>query len=215
MKKIILLTVSFISHLAFGGETIQPQKMSVEAYLRTVGQQYDIFFAAETAYARRQPDYILSETLAITAFPTNVDMALATLTNLLTNITVRVDSHDRRVHYVMDRRLLEIPDYVMDRTLAAVDFSGNAFDFLEQLGQTAPPIVNDNIFSIGAGPIVANQSTAISIHEKNITVREALTQGVNLEGYNRIIWTSCAYLDSPRTTIKYNGPRRILPPSNQ
>ena len=130
MKKIILLTISLISHLALGRETVQPQKMSVEAYLRTIGQQYDIFFAAETAYARRQPDYILSETLAITAFPTNVDTALATLTNLLTNITVRVDSHDRRVHYVMDRRLLEMPDYVMNRTLAAVDFSGNAFDFL-------------------------------------------------------------------------------------
>ncbi len=214
MKKIIIwLTVSFIGHLALGGETVQPKKMFVEDYLEDVGKRYDVFFAAETAYARRQPDYILSQTLAITAFPTNVDMALATLTNLLTNITVRVDSHDRRVHYVMDRRLLEMPDYVMNRTLTAVDFSGNASDYLEQLGQTAPPIVNDNNVNNGGGPIVVNHDTAISIHEKNIAVREALTRGVNLEGYNRIIWTSCAYLDSPKTEIKYNGLQRIFPPS--
>ena len=71
-------------------------------------------------------------------------------------------------------------------------------------------IHNSHFFVNGNGPVFVNEGTGIDIDEKNVGVRDALTDGVSLDGYNRIVWTAMTLTDSGEISIHYKGNPRII-----
>jgi hypothetical protein len=40
----------------------------------------------------------------------------------------------------------------------------------------------------------------------NVSVRDAVSNGINLHGYNRLIWTAFTSLDTHQTVVNFRGP---------
>lgn len=204
MEKIILIfAFSLTANFVFGGEEIGTEKMSLSIFLQKTAKRCDVFFTVEEACAKNYSEILMAETISVSSFPTNIDSFVFHLTNSITNLMVISDKSNSHIYHIVDTRLLGLKGYAMEKPLDSVNYQGDAKGFIKCIAEKAAGLSSQDI-SFG-GPIVLNEDTLISIDAKNITVRNALSNGVNLNGYRRIIWTSSTLLEKVETPVKYMG----------
>jgi hypothetical protein len=203
---IVLLLLPLWLAAASSIEQSPQDKLPLHTYLQLVGKQLDVFFTVEAAYSGNYSDVQLSQPVSMPRVPEDIQSAVFILTNALTNLTVTATATNARIYHIVDRRLLEPNNYAMNQVLDAIQYSGNAADFVTLVGQKAPGIFNQNL-SLSAVSF-GNGGTRISIDARKIQIRDALSEGVNLRGYSsytRLIWTSVTSLETLKTPVQYHG----------
>ena len=96
-------------------------------------------------------------------------------------------------------------DYAINRVLKSIKFEGDGEHFVNDIKKTVPNVLNQHW---GGNPLedIGNEVTAISIDNVNVSVRDAVSNGINLHGYNRLIWTAFTSLDTHQTVVNFRGP---------
>ena len=208
MKIHISLLVVVSSLIIFCEQSVFSQQMPLEKFIHEAGGKYNVYFTLEGAYSGDSySEMLLAENISIQGLTNDVGSAISAITNADTNLAVIVDKA-KKIYHIVDKRLLGIDDYAMVQTLDSIKFNGNAGDFIKKINEKFPNLIS-NTFYYGA-VVIPNESTTISIDDKTISVRDALDDGVDLNGYNRLIWTSFTSLETRQTRIKFQGQRPPL-----
>jgi len=217
MKKticLILLSIIALTSLSLYGENqVKPLDMPLKTFLRKAGKICGVYFTVEEGFENKYPDYILEKNISLSSTPTNIESAILCLTNSFKNLTIVVDSANKHIYHIIDSRLLSEKDYAMNQVLDSVKYNDTAHKYVDFLSEKALGLSNQNVHDIGSGEVVAaNWVTKVSLEATNISVRDALSDGVNLQGYNRIIWASSASLETLKIKVQYQGPKPPLDP---
>ena len=131
----------------------------------------------------------------------------------MTNVTVMTDKANNRIYHLVDKRLYDMGDYAMSRVLESVKFEGDGRAFVNRIKEAVTNVLNQNMFGGNIGS--PNDATTISIDSVEVNVRDALSNGVDLHGYNRLIWTAFTPLETHQTTIHFLGTTNFMPRGNQ
>jgi hypothetical protein len=112
-----------------------------------------------------------------------------------------------------------LSDYAVSRELPSIKFRGDGESFINHIKQTVTNISNQEGIPIGRGYGSDNSVTEITIDAVDISVRGALsnginqrgysnglTNGVNENGYNRLMWTATTALAIHETEVHFFGP---------
>jgi hypothetical protein len=204
-----LVVAGLVTSVTCGSEPQQAKGPRLEDFLKEVGRTYNLFFTVEGAYSGRIriDDPLLNQSIAVSAVATNLQSVIFTITNSIANLVVIADTHTSNVYHLVEIALVGMPGYTMNQIVQSVEFKGNAAAFVRRLSETFPNLSNREGAVLGAGPVFLNEGTATSINEERITLRDALTDGVNLLGYSRLVWTSMTSLETGQIQVSYKGPR--------
>lgn len=172
-------------------------------FLEQAGKNIDVFFTLEGISTQNIHDFLMVQPVTSPFLPTNKEAIFYAVTNSLTNMIVIADQSDTRVYHIVDKRLFESTNYAMGQVLDSVKFQGNAARYVDYLNRRAPNLLNQN--TLTGAVLIPNENTPITIDSKNTSLRDALSNGVKLDGYNRIIWTAFASLKTGDIRIKFNG----------
>ena len=205
MKKHIYLAVYCLSILpSFGAQEAAVQQLQLKDFLHDAGNKCDVYFTVEGACPSNMfSDVLMLEDVFSKGAPGDISAVISSLTNSITNLTVTADASNKRIYHVIDSRLLVLDDYAMNRVLESIKFDGDAETFVSHIEQGVPNLLNQSIF--GSTFIALNDATAISISYANVSVRDALSNGVDLRGYNRLIWTAFTPLETRQTEVHFLG----------
>ncbi len=205
MKNFTYICAVIVSVLSgFGAQVVFAGQIPLEQFVREMGNKYDVWFTLEGAYpGQTYSSMVLAESVVVQSAPADIESVIFDLTNSIRYLTVVVDAGNRAIYHIIDRRLLELSDYCMSGILDSVKFEGKAADFVDRIKAKVPTLSNQK-FSLGP-VIVVNSATRISIDDKSVTVRDALSNGVSLTGYGRLIWTSFTSLETRESQIQFTG----------
>jgi hypothetical protein len=174
-----------------------------------------VYFTLEQSFGTNEfgtneaSDLWVLEEVKATNIPGDIESVLSIITNSITNLTVLPDASKKRIYHLIDKEVFGFADYPMKRVLDTIKFEGNGRDFVRYIGKTVTNLINqvsyDGMFD------AYNAATPISIDEVKVTVRDALSNGVDLRGYNalgynRLIWTAYTDLETHQTEVHFIGP---------
>jgi len=215
MKKSYIYFIYFLicsaGYSLLGEEQSNTSNIQFETFLKTTGKRYSLFFTVEGAYEKQNSQFPFGEKVLMTDMPTNISSAIFALTNSIANLAVIADIADKRIYHIVDVRLLEKNGCHMNEVMDSAKFQGKANKFVNFINGRVPGLSNESIYA-NSDFVAANWLAVISIDATNISVRDALSDGINLQGYNRIIWKSFTSLETLKTTVQYLGPRSPLDP---
>jgi hypothetical protein len=169
---------------------------------------YGIYFTIEGACPSNIPsDMLLVEGVSSPGVAGDIKSVISVITNSITNMIVLTNAVDKRIYHIVDKRLSKLDDYAIIRVLTSIRFEGDAYAFLNHIKQTVTNVLNETMFSYGSDMSQAdNEVTRISIDKQMVTMRDALSEGVDLHGYSRIIWTAFTPVDTHQTIVHFLGP---------
>jgi hypothetical protein len=205
MKKPIYLSVICLSVLqSASAQGVAAQRTSLDQFIHDAGNKYDVYFTVEGACPSNiLSNFPLAEEVSTKGVPGDINAVLSALTNSITNLTVMADAANKRIYHLVDKRLLGLDDSAMNRVLESIKFEGDAETFVNHIKETVPNLLSQS-FSTG-DLIIWNGGTAISINDVKASVRDALSNGVDLRGYNRLVWTGFTPLETHRTEVHFLG----------
>ena len=208
MKKHYYLAVVIANtFLALGVQEVFGDQLPLSTFINEVANKYGVVFTVESAYLDESYSQSqLGELISFQQLPTNIDSAILALTNSLTNLTVTIDSANSKMYHIIDRRLIEMDGYAMGEVLKSIKFDGNGQDFVNYLGKAVTNLINGQ-HSTGA-IIMLNYGTDVSIDAKEVSVRQALSKGVDLNDYKRyqgVVWNSSTSLKTRQTSVVFLG----------
>ena len=168
-----------------------------------------MYFTIEESFATNGSTdlWVLKEVKA-TNVPEHIESVLSIITNSITNLTVLPDASNKHIYHLIDKQLLRLDDYPLSRVLDAIKFEGDGGSFVRYIGKTVPSLINQITYSMFDA---SNVATAISIDAVKVSVRDALSNGVDLHGsnqlgYKRLIWTAYSPREVHQTEIHFMGP---------
>jgi hypothetical protein len=189
---------------AFGPQAAFADQIPLERFVHDMGDKYNVWFTIEGSYAgNKYSNGLMVENVSVQGAPADIESVLFALTNSIPDLTVIADSTNKSVYHLIDKRLLGLDDYAMGVVLETIKFEGNAAAFVDHLKEKVPHLRNQE-FSAGS-VLFINAATAISIDEKAVSMRDALSNGISLRGYSRLVWTSFTSLESRETLIQFRG----------
>jgi len=211
MKKYLHVLVIFSSIvIPSGSQDVPALHTPLDQFIHEAGNKWDVYFTIEGASdGTIYSEMLLLEVVTAHSVPTNLDSAISALTNSVTNLTVMADTDNQHIYHLVDKRLLGLEDYAMNRILQSMKFDGDAWSFVNHIKEGIPNVLNQNVF--GSRVTGVNQGTSISINSAKVSVRDALSNGVDLRGYSRVIWTGFTPLETHQTTIHFLGTTNFIP----
>jgi transcriptional regulator CtsR len=177
----------------------------LDEFLQNAGTKCDVYFTVEQGFSTNGSSHLFEvQEVKATNTPEVIDQVLSLITNSITNLTVLQDRSNKRIYHLIDRSLIDADDYTMIRVLDVINFKGNGAEFVRIIGQSVPNLLNE----LGYDPMFgcSNTATDISIDSAKVSVRDALSNGINLHGYNRLIWTAYTTLETHKTKLHFIGP---------
>ena len=160
-------------------QQVAAQHTILKYFLEEAGNKSDVHFTVEGAYPSNMfSDVLISEYISSTHSSGDIESVLSALTNSITNLTVMTDVSNKMIYHLIDKRLTGLDNYAMNVVLTNIIFKGDADTFVDHLQETISNISNPTMY--GGDLIILNGGTSISIDDRNVTVREALSKGVNL-----------------------------------
>ena len=177
----------------------------LEEFIGDAANKYDVYFTIEGACPSNLfSDLLMIENVVTTNVPGDISAVISAVTNSITNLTVVREESNNHIYHIIDKRLFGMGDYPMGRVLESIMFQGDGWAFVNHIGAAFPNIVSQTGFS--GMTDASNQETTISIDKLKVTLRDALSDGINLHGYDRIIWTAFTPLETHRTEVHFTGP---------
>jgi hypothetical protein len=203
-KHVYLFAVVIFVLYAFGAQEVVADQLPLGYFLQEAGNKCDVYFTLEGAYeGTTYSSMLLGQRVTSQGLPADVESLIFALTNSIPNLTVKADAANKLIYHIMDKRLLASKDYVMNEVLESVKFDGNAAGLVDRIKEKLPRLSNQ---SFGQAPVlVINNTTGIALDAKTVSVRDALSNGVNLVGYNRLVWTSFTSLETYQTMVHFLG----------
>jgi hypothetical protein len=193
-------------------ETMQTPLVFV---LERLGEKYDRYFTIEQASKDRQSTNWLEALSVAVPVPKKhetsseqqtLEQALQSLN--ISAVSFERDAKDARIIHVIDKRLMNLPAYALNKQVNALSFEGTVLAFLEKLESLGFPVTVQRVFAVGGPPPFLNVSSPVRLHEFTGTLRQALTVAIPQRGYHRVVWTATTRLGGPKleTLIAYQGP---------
>jgi hypothetical protein len=172
-----------------------------------LGNQYDRFFTVEEAWTETEPMNLLKDGMVQRPKPTgNVFRDLDQLRKLIPDFTYYADKRNPRIIHVSDSRVAQQKGYGLDQVVKEINFEGLAFDLVNVIGQ-------QGIRVSSRGPIDTTEMlfldlvTRVHVKGKRLTVRDALSNSIPLEGRSsRILWIAETKLGIGEITyVRFRG----------
>jgi len=98
----------------------------------------------------------------------------------------------------------------MTRVLDSIKFEGDAWSFVNHIKEVVPNISNQNVFAFTGSFIIMNGATKVSVDNVNVSVRDALSDGLDLNGYSRLVWAAFTPLETHQTQVQFMGKTNIV-----
>jgi hypothetical protein len=205
MKQHVCLSAICLCVLqATAAQEIATQHTPLEKFIGDAANKYDVYFTIEGACPSNVFDsLVLIEDVATRSVPADINAVISAVTNSITNMIAVHEESNKKIYHIIDRRLFRMDDYPMGMVMESIEFEGDGGSFVNHIGATFTNVVNQE----GIDLIESfNEETTIAIDKVRVSVRDALSDGVDLHGYNRIIWTAFTPLETHRTYVHFIGP---------
>lgn len=187
------------------------QHTELDQFLQESGKNCNVYFTFEGSCPSNVfSDLMLGEEVSKPTLPGDINSVLAVLTNSMTNLTVLQDGAKKHIYHVIDKRLLKLGDYSMTRVLDSIKFEGDAWSFVNHIKEVVPNISNQNVFAFTGSFIIMNGATKVSVDNVNVSVRDALSDGLDLNGYSRLVWAAFTPLETHQTQVQFMGKTNIV-----
>jgi len=201
------------SHTAKGqGSMIEAQAtlpVSLGRLLYELGDTYDVFFTIEEAWSdSRRIDSLESHVLQRKSNKEDIQQELEELRQVIPNFTFQVNEASPRIFHIIDGRLAQQQGYGLDSILTMIDFTGKVRDLITEISDQGAPILQRNFFVIGDPFMLSDRITVLHVQGEGLKVRDALSNFIPLDEYNRVIWTTITRIGANETSINFRGPRR-------
>jgi hypothetical protein len=132
--------------------------------------------------------------------------ALDELSQSVPHFTWHADSSNPKIIHIVDERLLHRRAYALDMVIGELDFAGTVNHLVDTIAAKRIPVS-----SLGGADVrdamMTDYKTQVQVKGKSLTVRDALTNFVPLEGREPILWLAETRLEgSDQTTyITFRG----------
>jgi len=183
-----------------------PDSVSLEDLLASLGKQYDCYFTVEGGWRNHEAiNAVARRAVTPPQKASTLAEAIDELAKGAPGLRFEIDKRQNRIVHVIDRRLDGQTGYGLDTVIPTFVFSGQTMELVSELRKSGVPIGNENTFAVGQR-ITFDASTNANVNARDYTVREILSDFIPLDGYNRVIWTASTRI-SPRSDsmIHYRG----------
>ncbi len=161
--------------------------------LADLGRNYDCFFTIEDGAQEDEPGNRLEaewtrRTLA------NVGLAkeLERLRQTVPNFSYEFNPANSRIMHIIDARLKQQKGYALDRTIDSLDFTGKVNELPDAIGKQGIPIALPTWQSTHEQ---RDGSTILQVKGGGLTVRDALSNFISLDGRASILWIARTKLE--------------------
>jgi hypothetical protein len=125
---------------------------------------------------------------------------LEQLRQTVPNFSYEFDPENPRVVHFIDTRLKEQEGYGLQGTIKSLDFTGTLDDLLNAIGKQGIP-VSPQLGRYTHEPW--DSSTVVNVKGEGLSVRNALSNFVKLDGRDRILWVARTKLEPKAVSYVY------------
>ncbi|MGH9761629.1 MAG: hypothetical protein ACREDR_19830 [Blastocatellia bacterium] len=173
--------------------------------LLAIGERCGCFFTMEEAWAEGESLNAMEAALVPKGLVNDTPQAaIARLNNIVPNFSYNIDSIDKRIVHIRDRRLLAIGrDYALDEIVGPLDFAGHPADLVRSIAARGVPIT-EKAFVTFTDPL--DRDTVIHVKGARMSVRTALTDFLpfDTERKGKILWIARTKLEAgSKTSIHF------------
>ena len=178
------------------------ESVTLEEALADLGRSNHYFFTVEYAW---KPGDFTSWVLRATQVQkprqnSSLWKELERLRHKLPNFTYTLNQGNPRIIHIMDSRLANLQGYGLDRIIDRIDFSGDVYHLINDIGGKGVPISSRGPIDVQDLPNV-DQSSNVHVMGQRLSVRDALSNFISLEGRGPILWKAATKL--PQGEITY------------
>jgi hypothetical protein len=172
--------------------------------LLELGNTYECYFTIEEGFVEDEPENGLElQILPRDQQYSELKTEMAALNQKLPNITYEVDDKNPRIVHIIDVRLRQQSNYPLNRTISTINYNGHLEGLIAVIRKKGIPISGPRLMTF-ADMRSVDLKTIVQIQGQELTVRNALTNFIKLEGRSRILWTARTPLGEEMSYIQFN-----------
>jgi len=189
--------------------TPKVEQVSLLTLLSELGDAQNYHFTIEEAWQAGEPMNSM-QTYQVTkgSLKAPVVQRLKELQQVIPHFTFEINKTSPRIIHIIDKRLVEQNGYVLEQVLKEIDFKGKTRELVSAIAAKGVAVAPQNTYAVGV-PFEIDWTTEVYVKGEGLTVRDALTNSIPLEGYKRTIWVATTKLGRGETTfVNFLGPRK-------
>lgn len=222
MKYLLIITFGFVigslylilTHGSVVNSSLQPmntEDVELRQLLKQIGDRYDCYFTIEIVPTSAENAYSLetvrlpvgSATFLSGLEGKNLRDGLESLKAFVPNLSYSFADGKATVVHIIDVRLTQQSGYSMDKAIESLNFEGPLIDLPNALGKNGVEIGSKN-FGDTRELAINDRSTTIKANQKNIKVRDILTNSLDLQKRGRVLWIAETGLGGDKKTyVRY------------
>lgn len=204
MKKSTILVFAIvvgIVHLSatqsFGQNTMSqaPEKFIVlRDMLREMGNKYDCHFTMEIGLVSGDHIHSLANVYSIDRRDVilamqemNLTEAMELLHNRVPHLTYKFNRFNPKIIHIIDSRLIQKKNYALEKIIGDISFDGKVSDLIDAISQKGVAVSSRGAVDIYESMGV-DYSTRLTVVEKKKSVRDILSNSLQLKVRGRVLW---------------------------
>lgn len=135
-----------------------------------------------------------------------LNAALDELSQSVAHFTWHADASNPKIIHIIDEHLLRRRGYALDMVIGELDFAGTVNRLVDAIAAKGVPVSSLGGADVGDA-MVTDYKTIVQVKGKGLTVREALTDFVPLDGRGPILWLAQTRIEGPDQTtyVRFRG----------
>jgi len=170
-------------------EKPQEESVTLEEALADLGRNNNYFFTIEQAWKDGDlTHWLLNATHVHKPRPnSSIWKELERFRHKLPNFTYSLDQGNPRIIHIMDTRLADLQGYGLDRIIDRIDFSGDVFHLIDEIGKKGIPVSSRGPLNV-EDLLRVDHRSKVQVMGERLRVREALSNFISLEGRGPLLW---------------------------
>lgn len=179
----------------------ESQSKPLTTILADLGRDYDCFFTIEDGFQGDEPGNRLEAAWAKSILASaGLSGRLEELRQTVPSFSYEFNSANSRIVHIIDPRLKQQKGYALDRMIESLEFAGKVNDLPDAIGRQGIPI---SLPALQSTHEQRDGSTILRLKAEGVSVRDALSRFINLDGRARILWIARTKLEAGAPSYVY------------